>query len=179
VLDKTDDAYASLQIGADPTGGSLDTLDITSVQFTTPDASNVKVTLTLKNLSSIPPTGTASSLWRAYWTYGGKIYVVRTTSNGPGLQTYDVASYDPAADSYTVIANVTGTFTEGPNGTISWTVPRALVGLPATGTATLTSPYADDTGAFTVNATGLRYVGYVDRGPDTSSGADYVVGGSC
>jgi hypothetical protein len=179
VLDPTGDAYASLQIGADPLGGSLDTFDITAVRFTTPDASNLQVALTLNNLSAIPATGTAASLWRVFWTYNGTVYVVRATSNGPGLQYYDVATYDPAADGYTAIGTVPGTFAEGPNGTITWTVPRSAVGLPATGTATITSTSADDTGAFQADGQGLRYVGYVDRGPDTNYGANYVVGGSC
>jgi hypothetical protein len=178
VLDPTGDAYASLQIGGDVTGASLDTFDITAARFTTPDAANIQIALTLTNLSATPVAGTVSSIWRVYWSYGGQFYFVRANSNGPGLQQYDVGSYDPVADAYTSIATVSGTFTEGPNGTITWTVPRAAVGLPA-GSATLTSPSADDTGGFVVAGKGVRYVGYVDRGPDTGTGANYAVGGAC
>jgi len=99
--------------------------------FGTPDATHVTVTMTLNNLSALPAAGTVSSLWYGYFSYGGKTYYVSATSNGPGLQTYAVGTY--AGGTFTKTGTPAGTFTEGPNGTITWTIDRASIGSPLNG----------------------------------------------
>jgi hypothetical protein len=59
-----------------------------------------------------------------------------------------------------------------------WTIERSAIGDPPNGSA-LTKPYADTHGSFSVFGGGLYYVGYIDRAPDVSNGADYILGGSC
>jgi hypothetical protein len=174
VIDPTGDAYGSVLNG--PADANIASDDIVSVRFTTPDAADLRVTMTLNDLSSTPAAGTASTEWDSYWNFGGTTYYVAATSNGPGLQTYEVGTSEGGSN--TSLATVAGSFTEGPNGTIVWTVPRTLIGAPAAG-ASLTGPYADDHGAFTVGGSGLHYVAAVDRAPDSQTGADYVVGGGC
>ena len=105
------------------------------------------------------------------WQYGGKTWYVAVWSNGPGLQVYDAGEY---TDNFQSTGTPDGTFTEGPNGTITWTVARNLVGSPGDG-AVLTSPYADDHGTFALLGTGLRLVAPSDRAPDVAGGSNYTV----
>jgi len=55
---------------------------------------------------------------------------------------------------------------------------RALLGNPANG-AVVSSPYADDHGAFQAGGAGLRYTAPVDKAPDVGGGASYTIGGAC
>jgi hypothetical protein len=175
VIDPFDDAQPSVTTGEG--SDNVDTLDIGGVRFTTPDAANIQITLTLKDLSAIPAAGVADNMWTVYWNYNGTTYYVSANSNAPALQFYDYGTY---TDDFNSRGSATGAFVEGPNGTITWTLPRAAVDLPASGTATLTKPYADDHGAFWIAGNNTaRYVAYVDRAPDVSNGADYTVGGAC
>ncbi len=174
VLDFAGDAHGSAQVGAN--ADNVETLDILSLGFATPDATHLAVTMTLKNLSDIPAAGTASSLWDGYFTIGATTYYVDATSNGPGLQTYTVGTY--AAGAKTPTGTPAGTFTPGPNGTITWVVDRADLGSPPDGTVA-TGPYADDHGAFTIAGTGLHYVATIDKAPDVGTGAPYTIGGAC
>ena len=174
VLDARGDAPGSAQNGVNEQNIASD--DILNVSFLTPDISHVKVTMTLNNLSATPAAGTASTEWNAYWNFGGKTYYVSATSNGPGLQTYDVGTY--SAGKMTSTGTPAGTFKTGPNGKITWTVPRSEIGNPGQ-LAKLRAPYADDHGAFTVQGNGLHYVAAVDRAPNSGAGATYTVAGPC
>ncbi len=174
VIDPKGDAAGT--ITNDPAESNIASDDILSVRFATPDATSLKITMKLNNLSSTPAPGTASTQWNAYWKYKAKTYYASATSNGPGVQTFDVGTDD--AGTMTSNGTVPGTFTEGPGGTITWTVPRNLIGSPPDHVA-LKAPYADDHGSFTVNGSGLHYVAAVDRAPDAGTGARYVVGGAC
>jgi hypothetical protein len=73
---------------------------------------------------------------------------------------------------------ISGSFNQGPNGTIVWTVPRADVGNPVNG-ATLSKTFADTHGSFTVMGSGVYYTAAADRGPDSSYGSNYVVAQVC
>jgi len=53
-----------------------------------------------------------------------------------------------------------------------------LLGNPADG-AVVSSPYADDHGAFQAGGAGLRYTAPVDKAPDVGGGASYTIGGAC
>ena len=174
VLDSRGDAPGSAQNGANEQNIASD--DILNVSFRTPDVSHVTLKMTLNNLSETPAAGTASTEWNAYWNFAGKTYYVSATSNGPGLQTYDAGTY--SAGKMTSTGTPAGTFKTGPNGTITWTVPRSLIGNPGQ-LAKLRAPYADDHGSFTVQGNGLHYVAAVDRAPNSGAGATYTVAGPC
>ena len=174
VVDFTGDAHGSLTVGAE--ASNVPQFDILNMGFGAPDATHVTVTMTLNNLSALPAAGTVSSLWYGYFSYGGKTYYVSATSNGPGLQTYAVGTY--AGGTFTKTGTPAGTFTQGPNGTITWTIDRASIGSPLNG-AVLSGPFADDHGAFQVQGTGLRYTAPVDKAPDIGTGASYTVGQTC
>jgi hypothetical protein len=174
VVDRSGDAAGSVLNGAGERNIPSD--DILNVRFTTPSSSTLRVRMTLNNLSATPSTGTASTEYDVYWSYGGKTYFVSATSNGPGLQTYDSGTVTDGTR--TATGTPTGTFTTGPNGYITWTLPRSSVGNPPNG-AKLTTPSGETHGAFTVAGSGLHYVAAVDRAPDAGSGAPYTVGGAC
>jgi len=57
-------------------------------------------------------------------------------------------------------------------------VPLADVGSPPSG-ASITFPFAEAHGSFTVNGSGLFYTSAADRGPDSGFGAPWVIGQVC
>jgi len=172
ILDFTGDAPGTIQ--TNPAGGNDDSEDIVNIGWSAkPASTTLTVTMTLKNLSATPEPGTASRIWDAYWTFGGKTWYVEATSNGPGVQSWDVGSV--ASDgTKTSTGTPTGTLTEGPNGTLVWTVDRTTVGSPADG-AVLQPLYGDTHEGFTLLGTGLFYTAALDRAPDSGSGAPYTV----
>ena len=172
IVDPAGDAPGSLQ--TNPTGGNDDSEDLVGVGWSAGSGSStVTVTMTLHTLSATPSAGTASRIWDAYWSYGGKTWYVEDSSNGPGVQTYDVGTV--ASDgTKTSTGTPTGTFTEGPNGTIVWTVDRSLIGSPPDG-AVLQPLYGDSHEGFTVLGAGLYYTATLDRAPDSGGGAPYTV----
>ena len=101
-------------------------------------------------------------------------WYAQATSNGPVI-TYSDGTYD---GSFHTTAVISGSFNQGPNGTIVWTVPRADVGNPADG-ATLSNTSADTHGSFTVLGGGLYYTAAADRGPNSGYGSNYVVAQVC
>ncbi|GAC1442419.1 MAG: hypothetical protein NVSMB55_13100 [Mycobacteriales bacterium] len=176
IVDAVGDAPATLTTGTPTT--NVDTLDIHDVRFAAPSPSTLKVTLRAKNLSSLPPGGaTIGSMWQVSWsmTVAGKLhtYYVQATSNAPAVQTY--AGGEIVAGKSSPGKGITGTFTEGKDGAIVWTVPRAAVGNPVSGSV-LTSPTAETHGTLEANGIGLYYTATVDRAPDVAGGAPYVVG---
>lgn len=175
VKDPAGDAPGSLLVGT--AGGNQDSLDILSAAFGAPSASDLRIVLTLKNLQPLPPLGpTTGTLYFVKWSFGAKIYAVRASSNGPGLQAYDAGEF--VAGKYTSKGSVTGAFKSGPSGTITFTVPRALIGSPRNG-VTLSKPSAETHGSLSVLGTGLFYTATTDTAPDSGTGASYVVGQTC
>jgi len=173
ILDPSGDAPGSLQ--TNPAGGNDDSQDIVSIGWNKgADSTHLTVTMTLNNLSATPQPGTASRIWDAYWSYGGQTWYVEATSNGPGIQSWDVGSV--ATDgTKTSTGTPVGALTEGANGTLVWTVDRTTVGSPADG-AVLQPLYGDTHEGFTVLGTGLFYTASLDRAPDNGGGAAYTVG---
>ena len=102
-------------------------------------------------------------------------YFVQATTNGQ-LVTYSDGTFDNG--SFNPTGTPDGVFNPGPNGQIIWTVRRSDVGSPADG-ATLSSPFADTHGSFTVLGGGVYYTAAADRAPDSGFGANYVVGQVC
>ena len=176
VVDAVGDAAGTATTGT-PTLND-DTLDVHDVRFATPAPGTLKVTLRAKNLSALPAPGVAlGNLWRVTWSMGvGKAkqsFYLAATSNGPTLQTYSggkvVGSTDMPAK------GITGTFTEGPDGAIVWTVPTTAVGSPRAGSVLLAAA-GESHGSEEANGTGVYFTAPVDRAPDVGGGAPYVVG---
>lgn len=175
VVDPVGDAAGSLLVG--PTASNVDNLDLKSLSFGTPSASTLQVVMTIKDLQPLPPVGpTTGTLYYGKWTYRGKLYAIRATSNGPALQTFDAGEF--VSGKYTSKGRVDGAFKAGPNGTITFKVPRNLVGSPRNG-ATLTKPTAETHGTLSVLGTGLTYTATTDLAPDLGAGASYVLGQTC
>ena len=157
-------------------GNNIDNLDVVNAFFGTPSSSSLQVTLTIKNLAPPPPPANlVSAFWTVYWTYNGTTYFVQATTNGP-LVAYNDGTF--ANGNFNPTNAISGSFNAGANGTIVFTVPRADVGNPPDG-ATLSQPFADTHGSFTVLGGGLYYTSAADRGPDSGYGANYVVGQVC
>lgn len=157
-------------------GNNIDNLDVVNAFFGTPSSSSLQVTLTIKNLAPPPPPANlVSAFWTVYWTYNGTTYFAQATTNGP-LVAYNDGTF--ANGNFNPTNAISGSFNAGANGTIVFTVPRADVGNPPDG-ATLSQPFADTHGSFTVLGGGLYYTSAADRGPDSGYGANYVVGQVC
>ncbi len=157
-------------------GNNIDNLDVVNAFFGTPSSSSLQVTLTIKNLAPPPPPANlVSAFWTVYWTYNGTTYFVQATTNGP-LVAYNDGTF--ANGNFNPTNAISGSFNAGANGTIVFTVPRADVGNPPDG-ATLSQPFADTHGSFTVLGGGLYYTSAADRGPDSGYGANYAVGQVC
>jgi hypothetical protein len=175
VLDPYGDASSSIQI--QPQGGNVDTQDIGSVLFTSPDATHIRVAIKVKNLSAVPPLGTLSQEHEVLWKFAGKTWYAHESENAPGLPTYDVG-YLAADGSETSTGTPDGQFNTGDNGTVVFTILRSQIGSPANGAA-LTGPYAETRGGFLVQGAGLHYVAAIDRAPNVGVGATYFVGRTC
>jgi len=157
-------------------GSNIDNLDVVNAFFGTPSSSDLQVTLTIKNLAAPPPPANlVSAFWTVYWSFGGTTYYAQATTNGP-LVAYSDGTF--ANGNFNPTNAISGSFNAGANGTIVFTVPRADVGNPPDG-ATLSQPFADTHGSFTVLGGGLYYTSAADRGPDSGYGANYVVGQVC
>jgi len=157
-------------------GSNIDNLDVVNAFFGTPSSSDLQVTMTIKNLAAPPPPANlVSAFWTVYWSFGGTTYYAQATSNGP-VVTYSDGTF--SGGNFNTTNVITGSFNPGPNGTIVFTVPRADVGSPANG-ETLSGPFADTHGSFTVMGTGVYYTSAADRAPDSGYGANYVVGQVC
>jgi hypothetical protein len=160
-----------------PQGGNVDTQDIGSVLFTAPDATHVRVTVKVKNLSAVPPLGTLSQEHEVFWKFAGKTWYAHESENPPGLPAYDVG-YLAADGSETSTGTPDGQFNTGDNGTVVFTILRSQVGNPKNESA-LTGPYAETRGGFLIQGAGLHYVAAIDRAPDVGTGATYFVGRTC
>src|SRR6266568_269279 len=157
-------------------GNNIDNLDVVNAFFGTPSSSSLQVTLTIKNLAPPPPPANlVSAFWTVYWTYNGTTYFVQATTNGP-LVAYNDGTF--ANGNFNPTNAISGSFNAGANGTVVFTVPRADVGNPPDG-ATLSQPFADTHGSFTVLGGGLYYTSAADRGPDSGYGANYGIGQVC
>ena len=175
VVDPYGDAHSSVQI--QPQGGNVDTQDIGSVLFSAPDATHIRVTVKVKNLSAVPPLGTLSQEHEVFWKYAGKTWYAHASENPPGVPTYDVG-YLAADGSETSTGTPDGQYNTGDNGTVVFTILRSQIGDPKNGAA-MTGPYAETRGGFLIQGSGLHYVGAIDRAPDVGVGATYFVGRTC
>lgn len=169
VVDATNDAPNSYTAGD---GTNMDNLDIVSASFSSPNATTLRVTLTIKNLQAVPPpTNLGGALWAVFWNYNGTTYYVRAENSGAAF-TFDDGTY--TSNFNTVNQTVTGTTTLGPNGTFVMDVPLADVGNPPPG-ASLTLPFAESHGSLQA----VYYTAAADRAPDLGFGASWTIGTVC
>jgi hypothetical protein len=176
IVDAVGDAPSTLEVGT-PTMNT-DTLDVHDVRFSSPGTSALTLRLHAKNLSALPPGGaTIGSAWTVTWItrLGGKArtFYASASSNAPMLQTYNAGEI--VAGKQVSGGTVTGTFAEGPNGTITWNIPRKVVGNPASGTV-FEAPTATTNGTLSAQGNGLTYTAVIDRAPDIGGGAPYTLG---
>jgi subtilase family serine protease len=158
-------------------GSNMDNLDIVNASFASPNATTLKVTLTIKNLEPPPPPANLpSALWRVIWTYNGTQYVAEASSNGAVAA--GVFEFSVFVNGSSTATAVPGTANLGPNGTLVWNIPLSAIGNPPAG-ASLTLPFAETHGSIMVLGTGLFYTAAADRGPDLGFGAPWVVGRTC
>jgi hypothetical protein len=183
VIDPTADAPNTYP-GGD--GSNMNNLDIVNVNFASPNATTLRVTLAVKDLEAPPPpTNLPSAYWSVYWTYNGVEYYVQATSNGSGAAavwafsdgTYSAGNFHPVNSSVTGTANP-GVYAGGTAGTLVMDVPLADSGNAPAGAA-LTDTHADTHGALTVDGAGLYYPAEADRAPNQGHGAPWTVGGVC
>jgi hypothetical protein len=116
------------------------------------------------------------------WTQGADNLTVEADSNGSGSSA--IVAYTLFKNGTASTTSPTGSFNTGPNGTIVWTLPAALIGNPAHGTQ-LTNPFANDRGVIAVQGGGLQYTAAADGAPPDSNaanpgfGADYFLSVGC
>lgn len=169
VVDATNDAPNNYT-GGD--GANMDNLDIVSASFASPNPTTLRVTLTIKNLQSVPPpTNLGGALWAVFWNYNGTTYYARAENKGAAF-TFDDGTY--TSNFNAVNSAVAGTTTLGPNGTFVIDVPLADVGNPPAG-ATLTFPFAETHGSLQA----VYWTAAADRAPDLGFGASWTIGTVC
>jgi hypothetical protein len=108
------------------------------------DGQNLRVLLSVTNLSDTVPTGAEADEWYGIWSYGGTEYFANaelsavpdsspTFSDGTIVKTGNETEYNP------VNTDDTGNLTLGANGVVEIDVPFSHVGSPPTGSI-LTGP---------------------------------------
>jgi hypothetical protein len=115
--------------GAGPTATNL---DITDGYFTTDASGNVKATMKVADMSLMPPPPATAVSWYMTWTVKQVVYYVSLETDLTGTETYETGTYGPNAagtgNSYTPAGEAKGSVTEGPDGGITWDVPKAAKG---------------------------------------------------
>ena len=187
------------QVATDPTGdadhpllhslaGTADQIDFTALSFSlTPDKTALTTTITVKNFNAQPINGASGTYYYVTWTSARKnpdgslatrAYATRANVTSTGVS-YAFGQYDQANDAFVgTTTTVAGTYTTGPNGTISVTVPLSLLGnptIPVTDANTLPAviePYAI---AIVIEGA-LRFVQPAERIPNAGYyGASWAV----
>lgn len=172
---------------SNPTGaGSNGSTDATKV--TTADAgANIDVTLTVANLQdpALPPPGTSDIFYYVTWKApNGNQYGVEhdePDAPSPG-KTYTLGQYDTSSNQLKAgtTTAITGSYTAGSPGTITWHVPKSLVGTPTVPTATaataaVQTPYSVITVGEGGLGTGLVFIQPADRAPNAGFGSTWAV----
>jgi len=170
-------------------GGNADQVDLTKLSFAlTPDKQSLTTTITVKNFTAQPLTGSLGTFYYATWTSARKnsdgsvatrAYATRASVSPTGSVSYSFGEYDQAGDAFIGTATtVAGSFVTGPNGTLSVTVPLSLLGnptIPVTDASALPAviePYA----LAIVTEQAVRFTQPADRMPNAGAvGANWAV----
>src|SRR5207253_5198655 len=74
-------------------GSNMDNLDFVSASFSSPDAATLRVTMTSKNLSAVPPpVNLGGALWAVFWSYNGVTYYARAENTAAAFK-FDDGTY--------------------------------------------------------------------------------------
>lgn len=171
------------------TGGPYDQVDITAVNFAVDAAkTTLTTTLTIKNFTPQPTTGSLGTFYYTTWTTATRnadgsvttrAYATRADVNVQGAVSYRFGQYDQAADTFIGTSTVvTGSFTTGPNGTLSVNVPLSLLGNPAIPVTNTTAfPAVIEPYAITIiHEQAVRFTMPADRAPNIGNfGASWAV----
>jgi hypothetical protein len=159
----------------------VDSLDVVSASFASPNATTLQVTLAVHNLSAPPPpTNFISGIWAVYWTYNATEYYAKAESTGTGsAATWSFADGIYSANAFQAGKTITGAATPGPytggaSGTLVMNVPLADVGNPPAGSS-LTNTFADTRASLIA----VYWTSPVDRGQNHGFGASWTVGKVC
>ena len=171
------------------TGGPFDQVDLTGISFGI-DASKTTLTttLTIKNFTPQPILGSLGTFYYTTWTYvtrnadgttTTRAYATRAEVNAQGGVIYRFGAFDQAEGAFIGTSTVvTGSYTTGPNGTLSVNVPLSLLGnptIPVTDAAALPAviePYA----IAIIHEVAVRFLMPADRAPNPGSfGASWSV----
>ena len=156
------------------TGAPARAQDMTQLDFASADDA-LTVTARYVDLSSTPALGSTSTNHYVTWVSSdGVRYGVMHSAPGGG---FSVGQFDATANRLKsgTTTRVDGTFTGGPGGTLTWTVPLALVGSPLIPVDQTLDPSAAPavSDAYGVTIAGLGALGAgptflapVDRAPD-------------
>lgn len=173
----------------DNSGVDSSMVDITGLRFAVNAAkTSLVTTIVLSNFTPQPLAGSLGTFYYAVWTAAQKnsdgtiasrYYATRASVSATGSVTYTFGQYDAADDSFLgTTTTVTGTYTTGPEGTISVNVPLALLGnptIPVTDPTTLPAviePYA----LTIISEQAVRFTTPADRAPNVGSfGANWAV----
>jgi len=178
VVDGSGDATNPAASGT--AAGSLDQVDILSISFAK-SGSNLITTMKLKNLQQLPINGTTFTSYFVVWTSSdGKTYATEVDADAATLQA-NWGVFDPGNNQLTTFNAAAFTFTPGPNGTISVTVPLLGIGNPTipitdpSQTAAVSSPYGLTISGEGALGAGLVFIQPDDRAPDSGFGQRWAV----
>jgi hypothetical protein len=171
------------------TGGPFDQVDITGVAFSVDAAkTTLTTTLTIKNFTPQPITGSLGTFYYTTWSMVARAadgslqtpaYATRVEVNALGQVAYRFGAFDQANDAFIGTSTVvTGSYTTGPNGTLSVNVPLSLLGNPAipvtdpASYAAVIEPYA----LTIIHEQAVRFLAPADRAPNAGYfGATWAV----
>ena len=170
-----DAAGDALDTSASGTGGNAASLDILLAEFRIVDPSTELATLTLNRMSATLPVNIAQAQWRLTWTQGAVEHYAQASMPAGQAPVYTFGTVNPDG---TLGAGtpVQGALIPGANGTITFTLPLALMGNPAAGSM-LQNISAATYAVYTSQGTPAAQL--VDRAPDGGAGADYAVAQVC
>jgi hypothetical protein len=174
--DPTDDPQHPL---IDNAAVDMSQVDLTGLRFSlTPDKQSLVSTIMVKNFSPSSVAGSLGTYYYAVWTAARKnadgtiasrSFATRANVMADGSVAYAFGQYDAAEDAFIgTTTTVSGSFTQGPNGTINVTVPLSLLGnptIPVRDTNTLAAviePYA----IAIIHEVAVRFTMAADRAPN-------------
>jgi hypothetical protein len=170
-----DAAGDALDTSASGIGANVAALDILLAEFRIVDPSTELATLTVNRMSTALPVNVAQAQWRLTWTQGATEHYAQAVMNAGQTPVYSVGTVNPDG-TLGAGAPVQGALIPGANGAITFTLPRALIGNPATGSS-LQNISAATYAVY--SAQGSPTAQLVDRAPDGGAGADYAVAQVC
>jgi hypothetical protein len=156
-------------------GPTATNLDITDGYFTFQPGGTVKATMKIADMSLTPPPPATAVSWYMTWTVKDVTYYVSLETDVTGTENYETGTYGPNAagtgNSYTPTGATKGEVTPGPDGGITWDVPKAAKGAAG---QTLTKP-AGQSFQLVQNGLGGGVLLFGDE-TDPDTGRSYEVG---